>query len=82
MNNDYLLGFERNAEYSTRFLARIMHRFLSRSDAPTWVRCATREGTRFGSAPANVLHGTLRRPTEGGTRLRVARAGRMISSVQ
>ena len=32
MNNDYLLGFKRNAEYSIRFLARIMHRFLSRSD--------------------------------------------------
>ncbi len=32
MNNDYLLGFERNAEYTIRSLARIMHRFLSRSD--------------------------------------------------
>ena len=45
-----------------------------------------REGTRFGSAPANVLYGTLRRPTEGAPALRVARAvrnaRRMISLLQ
>ena len=58
MTNDYLLGFERNAEYSIRFLARIMHRFLSRSDeSADLARRAT-------EAPANVLYGTLRRPTE------------------
>ncbi len=46
----------------------------------------TREGTRFGSAPANVLYGTLRRPTEGAPALRVAQAvrnaRRMISLPQ
>ncbi len=77
MNNDYLLGFERNAEYSIRFLARIMHRFLSRSDAPTWVRCATRD-----RGPRKRTVRYVEEADRGGTRLRVARAGRMISSVQ
>ncbi len=52
-------------------LARIMHRFLSRSDESADL---TRRATE---APANVLYGTLRRPTE-----RTTRSGRMISSVQ
>ncbi len=60
----------------TNELARIMHRFLSRSDeSADLARHAT-------EAPANVLYGTLRRPTEGvpacGSRGQV----RMISSVQ
>ena len=41
-----------------KVLARIMHRFLSRSDESADL---TRRATE---APANVLYGTLRRPTE------------------
>ena len=38
-------------------LAEIIHRFslYKAGKTPAWVRCATREGTRCGSAPANVL---------------------------
>jgi hypothetical protein len=42
-------------------LARFMHRFLSRSDESADL---TRRATE---APANVLYGTLRRPTERNT---------------
>ena len=43
---------------ASTFLARIMHRFLSRSDESDDLARRTIE------APANVLYGTLRRPTE------------------
>ena len=53
-------------------LARIMHRFLSRSDESAGL---TRRATE---APANVLYGTLRRPTECNT----GRADDFVAAVE
>ncbi len=53
-----------------------MHRFLSRSDESDDL---TRRAIE---APANVLYGTLRRPTEGAPALRVAQGRAEILSVQ
>ncbi len=55
-------------------LARIMHRFSSRSDESTDLSARPASGYPprarapvCGSAPANVLYGTLRRPTKRNT---------------
>ena len=58
-------------------LARFMHRFLSRSDESADL---TRAGApACGSeAPANVLYGTLRRPTERNT----GRADDFVAAVE
>jgi len=53
-------------------LARFMHRFLSRSDESADL---TRRATE---APANVLYGTLRRPTERNT----GRADDFVAAVE
>ncbi len=51
---------------SLAFLARIMHRFLSRSDESDRPECVAPRARApvCGSAPANVLYGTLRSLTE------------------
>jgi len=57
-------------------LARISHTFSSRSRRKGRRECVAPRVTRkrVPQAPANVLYGTLRRPTEGATRF----AGRTV----